>query len=151
MLRAKMIHSLAQTAFVACSTPPTQPQARQDAPLPESPAIAPGPPRGRQDARCSRGLPLIKKLKASSRQVLLPEASSKCERPPILKEEGHYVRTMAEVSAGVSNRHSTLVAHPPRGVSLEDHPKAFRPKAENPCAVEVTSVPPSLDSYWKSR
>jgi hypothetical protein len=57
---------------------------------------------------------------------------------------------MVEVSAGISHRHSTLVAHPSRGVSLEDHPEAFEQKAENPCDVEVTSVSPRVDSYWKS-
>ena len=65
-------------------------------------------------------------------------------------EERHYVRTMAEVSGGVSHRHSTLVAHPSRGVSSDDHPEAFEQKAENPCAVEVTVVPLRVDSYWKS-
>jgi hypothetical protein len=65
-------------------------------------------------------------------------------------EERHYVRTMAEVSGEVSHCHSTLVAHPSRGASPEDHPEAFEQKAENRCAVEVTSVPPRVDSYWKS-
>jgi len=173
-----MIHSLAQTAFVACSITPTQPQARQDAPLPESPPpshpppqayIAPTLPTSRRDGPffpsgqafvpwdgrfslwdgasshgthysicrprvpSSSGLPLPRSpMRRQDRFFSRRTASSICERPPMLKEERHYVRTMVEISAGISHRHSIMVAQPSRGVSPEDHPEVCAQKLKTP-------------------
>jgi len=66
-----------------------------------------------------------------------------------VKEERYYVGPMVEVSAGISHRHSNMVAEPSHGVSPEDHPEVCGQKVENPCAVEVTGVR-RVDSYWKS-